>query len=85
MTVAGIERPEGWFGAIDSYVAAYPSIAGPGGQPRTRNVQVRNDAAVPNMGLFRYGSGDQQYRLRVYNEAGNVHYLFDISAVILAD
>ena len=85
LTVAGIERPEGWFGTIDSYVSAYPSIAGPGGQPRTRTVQLRNDAAVPNMGLFRYGSGDQEYRLRVYNEAGNVHYLFDISAVILAD
>jgi len=85
LTVAGIQRPEGWFGAIDSYVSAYPSIAGPGGQPRTRNVQLRNDAAVPNMGLFRFGSGDQEYRLRVYNEAGDVHYLFDISAVILAD
>lgn len=85
LTVAGIERPAGWYGRIDSYVAAYPSIAGPGGQPRTRNVQVRDGAAVPNMGLFRYGSGDQEYRLRVYNEAGNVNYLFDIAAVILAD
>lgn len=85
LTVAGIERPPGWHGRIDSYVAAYPSIAGPGGQPRTRNVQVRDGAAVPNMGLFRYGTGDQEYRLRVYNQAGNVNYLFDIAAVILAD
>lgn len=85
LTVAGIERPAGWFGNIESYVSAYPSTPGVGAPPRTRNVQLANDAAVPNMGLFRFGTGDQAYRLRVYNQSGNVNYLFDVAAVILDD
>ena len=41
--------------------------------------------AVPNLALLRYGGGDEDpHRVCVFNNKGYIHYLLDVSAVILS-
>ena len=87
-TATGLERPADWFTPVDTFMTAYPTPAGASGrtaggvEPQPR----REGQSVPNMALLKYG-GDatDPYRVRVYNYNGFVHYLVDVSAVVLAD
>jgi hypothetical protein len=62
-----------------SYLTAYPSNAT---RPTSSNLNTIEGPPIPNMAVLKYGTGAT---VRVYNNAGFTHYLFDASAVILAD
>lgn len=100
-TATGLTRPPGWFTPVTTFLAAYPTpadraIAPP---PLVSNLNLGENVAVPNLALFRYGGpspqvcgqataaqvGQQLCQVRIYNHNGLVHYLFDATAVVLAD
>lgn len=62
-----------------SFLTAYPAGAE---RPLSSNINTVEGPPVPNMALLKYGTNAT---VRVYNLAGYAHYLFDASAVILAD
>ena len=62
-----------------SYLTAYPSTAV---RPTSSNLNTIEGPPVPNMAVLKYGT---DATVRVYNNAGYTHYLFDASAVILAN
>lgn len=63
---------------VGSYLTVWPSGAE---RPLTSYLNSNETPlAVPNMAILTYGS---DYKLQVYNYAGNAHYLFDASAVVL--
>ncbi len=62
-----------------SYLTAYPSDAQ---RPTSSNLNSIEGVAIPNMAVLKYGANAT---VRFYNNAGYEHYLFDASAVILAD
>jgi hypothetical protein len=62
-----------------SYLTAYPSDAQ---RPTSSNLNTIEGPPVPNMAVLKYGANAT---VRVYNNAGYTHYLFDASAVILAE
>ena len=62
-----------------SFLTAYPTG---GTRPLSSNLNTVEGPPVPNMAVLTYGASDT---LRVYNLAGYAHYLFDASAVVLAD
>jgi hypothetical protein len=85
-TATGLQRPGDWFTPVDTFMTAFPTPASSGAPPEASNLNLVENASVPNMALFKYG-GDatDPYRVRVYNYNGFVHYLVDVSAVVLAD
>ena len=86
-TATALERPADWFTPVDTFMTAFPTPAGTGGPPpEASNLNLVENESVPNMALLKYG-GDatDPYRVRVYNYNGFVHYLVDVSAVVLAD
>lgn len=86
-TATGLERPADWFTPVDTFMTAFPTPVGAAtAPPEASNLNLVENASVPNMALFKYG-GDaaDPYRVRVYNYNGFVHYLVDVSAVVLAD
>ena len=88
-TATALERPAGWFTPVDTFMTAFPTPAGASGPPpEASNLNLVENESVPNMALLKYGPvGDatDPYRVRVYNYNGFVHYLVDVSAVVLAD
>ena len=65
---------------VRSYMTAYPSDAAV--RPGSSNLNTVEGPPIPNMAVLRYGASNT---VRVYNLAGYAHYIFDASAVILAD
>ena len=65
--------------AVASYLTAWPLGAT---RPESSNLNTSEGSVVPNLAVFRYGTDST---VKVYNLAGNTHYLFDASAVILND
>jgi hypothetical protein len=63
-----------------TFLTAYPAGAG---RPLSSNLNMVEGPPVPNMAILKYSAAD--YSVRVYNLAGYAHYLFDASAVVLAD
>ncbi|MEP7113937.1 MAG: hypothetical protein ABI862_11775 [Ilumatobacteraceae bacterium] len=63
-----------------SYLTAYPSDAA---RPTSSNLNTIEGPAVPNMAVLKYSANNAT--VKVYNNAGYTHYIFDASAVILAD
>ncbi len=86
-TATGLERPADWFTPVDTFMTAYPTPAGATtAPPEASNLNLVENASVPNMALLKYGGDSTDpYRVRVYNYNGFVHYLVDVSAVVLAD
>jgi hypothetical protein len=100
-TATGLQRPLGWSVPISTYLAAYPTppdrAIGP--PPLVSNVNVAEGVSVPNLTLMRYGGPSKEAcgqatraqidaqicQVRIYNHNGLVHYLFDATAVVLAD
>jgi hypothetical protein len=64
---------------VRSYLTAYPADAA---APTSSNLNTVEGPPIPNMAVFKYGASNT---VRVYNNAGYAHYLFDASAVVLAD
>ena len=58
---------------------AYPTG---GERPLSSNLNTVEGPPIPNMAVLKYGANNT---VRVYNLAGYAHYLFDASAVVLAD
>jgi len=65
---------------VGSFLTVYPSDGS--ALPTVSNLNMTENVSVPNMALLMYGN-DQQ--LKVFNAFGYSHYIFDASAVILAD
>lgn len=65
-----------------SYLTAWPAgLNLP--RPETSNINTNEiPTAVPNMSILNYGAS---YTVQFFNYAGNAHYLFDASAVVLAN
>lgn len=65
---------------VRSFLTAYPASAT---RPLSSNLNsVEGPTPIPNMAILKYGT---DATVRMYNLAGYEHYLFDASAVILAD
>jgi hypothetical protein len=65
--------------APSSYLTVYPSDAA---RPVASNVNMVEGAPVPNLAILKYSATTT---VRVFNLAGYNHYLYDASAVVLAD
>lgn len=71
--------------ATSSYLVGYPSTD-TGDKPLVANLTMRDGDVVPNMAMLQYGeTEDGPYRVTFYNRAGHMHYVLDVSAVILDD
>lgn len=72
-----------------SFLTAYPPA--PGEPPKVSNIFIAEQQTLPNLALLKYGAdaGDERCAtascVRFFNRAGTLHYLLDVSAVILAD
>jgi hypothetical protein len=67
---------------VSSFLTAYPADTA---RPLSSNLNTtEGPAAVPNMAILKYSTNNTN-TVRVYNLAGYAHYLFDASAVVLAD
>ena len=88
-TATALERPAEYFTPVDTFMTAFPTPAGASAPPpEASNLNLVENESVPNMALLKYGPvGDatDPHRVRVYNYNGFVHYLVDVSAVVLAD
>jgi hypothetical protein len=68
---------------VRSFMTAYPSCApGVSCRPLSSNINTVEGPPIPNMAVLTYGASNT---VTFYNLAGNAHYIFDASAVILAD
>ena len=64
---------------VSSYLTVYPSTEA---RPNASNVNMVEGAPVPNLAIMKYGTNST---VRVFNLAGFNQYLYDASAVVLAD
>ncbi|CAB4891991.1 unannotated protein [freshwater metagenome] len=64
---------------VASFFTMYP---GDVGRPLTSNINLTEGVNVPNMAVLKLGANSQ---IKAFNSAGYVHYLFDVSAVVLGD
>ncbi len=62
---------------VSTFVTVFPSDVS---RPLASNINVVEGANVPNMALIKLGADDQ---IKTYNLQGYIHYLFDVSAVVL--
>lgn len=68
---------------VRSFMTAYPSCSpGVSCRPLSSNLNTVEGPPIPNMAVLTYGASNT---VSVYNLAGYAHYIFDASAVILAD
>ena len=65
--------------AARSFLTVYPSDAA---KPFSSNLNTVEGAPIPNMAVLKYGVNNT---VTVYNDAGYEHYIFDASAVVLAE
>ncbi|MEK7423961.1 MAG: hypothetical protein AAB131_09000, partial [Actinomycetota bacterium] len=65
--------------AANSYLTVYPSDTT---RPNASNLNIVEGAPVPNLAIMKYSATTT---VRVFNLAGYNHYLYDASAVVLAD
>ncbi len=72
-----------------TFLTAYPPA--PGEPPKVSNITVAESETMPNLALLKYGADAADTRcaqascVTFFNRAGYLHYLLDVSAVILAD
>jgi hypothetical protein len=62
---------------VATYLTLYPEGAT---RPNSSNINVTEGVNIPNMAVVKLGT-DQV--IKAYNNAGYLHYLFDVSAVVL--
>lgn len=78
LTSAGLKRQYATV-PVSSYLTVYPSNEA---RPNASNVNMVEGAPVPNLAIMKYGTNST---VRVFNLAGFNDYLYDASAVVLAD
>lgn len=83
LTATGLTRQYEWAPAA-THLTAFPTPASGNDIPTVSNVNVTEGFNVPNLALLKYGAGDGPH-VRFYNRGGYLHYLLDVSAVILSD
>jgi hypothetical protein len=64
---------------VSSYLTMWPADKT---RPGSSNLNTVENAIVPNLAVLTYGAN---YTVKAFNLSGYAHYLFDASAVILAD
>jgi hypothetical protein len=64
---------------VSSFLTVYPTDAP---RPNASNLNMVEGAPVPNLAIMKYGTNST---VRVFNLAGYNQYLYDASAVVLAD
>lgn len=80
-----IQRQYAWI-PTRSFLTAYPRPTDDSPPPLVSNLVIEEGLVIPNMALLKYGGPvEDPYQVRVYNRDGFVHYLLDVSAVVLAD
>lgn len=62
-----------------TYFTLYPDDAT---KPNASNINVTQGANIPNMAVVKLGADDG---IKAYNNGGYIHYLFDVSAVVLGN
>ncbi|MEO6124195.1 MAG: hypothetical protein ABIR32_10840 [Ilumatobacteraceae bacterium] len=62
-----------------TFFTVYPSDVD---RPFASNINLTEGANVPNMAVVKLGADDQ---IKTYNQGGYLHYIFDVSAVVLED
>ena len=68
-----------------SFLVGYPS-SNSGDKPQVANLTMTDGDVVPNMAMLQYGETSAgPYRVTFFNRAGYMHYVLDVSAVILDD
>lgn len=77
-TIAGLTRQYAGVGLTAPFATVYPKGEA---RPNASNINGVEGAVVPNMAVLKYGTNTQ---VTVYNSAGNLHYVFDAQAVVLA-
>src|SRR3954453_8441135 len=63
----------------NTYFTMYPSDAT---RPLSSNINVTEGADVPNLAVVKLSANNS---IDAYNNAGNIHYIFDAAAVVLTD
>ncbi len=64
---------------VSTFFTVYPAGAT---RPFSSNINVTEGVNVPNMAVVSLGASNE---IRAFNNAGYIHYLFDVSAVVLGD
>ncbi len=64
---------------VQSYLTVYPSDQP---RPNASNLNTTEGTPVPNLAIMKYGPNST---VRAFNLSGFTHYLYDASAVVLAD
>ncbi|MFN8022701.1 MAG: hypothetical protein U0Q03_14330 [Acidimicrobiales bacterium] len=64
---------------VSSFLTVYPADAA---RPNASNLNTTEGTPVPNLAIMKYGANST---VRVFNLSGFTHYLYDASAVVLAD
>lgn len=93
LTATGLEpRPDwpSWAPPVESYLTVFPARSDDDRLPTASNVNVRQGQSVANAALLRYGTSevdgeDDPFSVRVFNNEGQIHYIFDAAAVVLSD
>lgn len=67
---------------VNTYLSVYP---GTGNPPNSSNINVTVGRSVPNMSLLSYPTSGDPYTMSAFNFDGQLHYLLDVYAVVLAD
>jgi hypothetical protein len=62
---------------VSTYFTVYPDDVT---KPFSSNINVTEGANIPNMAVIKLGADDG---IKAYNNGGYIHYLFDVSAVVL--
>jgi hypothetical protein len=84
-TATALQRPADWFTPVDTFMTAFPTPTSAGAPPEASNLNLVENESVPNMALLKYGDdAANPNRVRIYNYNGFVHYIVDVSAVVLA-
>ena len=78
LTGTGLTRVSPYF-PVSTFFTVYP---GDVARPFSSNINVTEGANVPNMAVLKLGANGE---IRAFNNSGYIHYLFDVSAVVLAD
>ena len=66
----------------DGYFTAYPADVG---RPVASNLNLTRNTDLANLAVVSLSGGSAPNHLTTYNQSGFVHYLADVSAVVLAD
>src|SRR5690606_41599256 len=77
LTATGLQRTYPTV-PVGTYLTVYP---GGVGMTVSSNVNVSEGESVPNMSLIKYGTDNV---VKVYNDAGSIHYILDVYAVVLS-